>query len=100
MKTEKIIIDDKLIAYLEELSRLRLTDEDKEKAKTDLTRILDYVDKLNELDTEGVDPMSHPFDFTNNFRKDEVGASFDRELILKNAPKKKDGCFQVPKTVE
>ncbi len=95
-----MILDIKLIEYLEELSRLKLSDEEKEKVKKDLSGILSYVDSLNELDTTDVEPMSHPFDFTNNFRKDEVKPSFDRELILKNAPKKKDGCFQVPKTVE
>ncbi len=95
-----MIIDDKLTEYLEELSRLRLTEEEKEKAKKDLSGILSYVDRLNELDTTNVEPMSHPYDFTNNFRADEAKASFDRELILKNAPKKKDGCFLVPKTVE
>ncbi|MCD7905982.1 MAG: Asp-tRNA(Asn)/Glu-tRNA(Gln) amidotransferase subunit GatC [Clostridiales bacterium] len=95
-----MIIDDKLIDYLEELSRLRLTEEEKEKEKTDLSKIISYVDKLGELDTENREAMSHPFDYTNNFRTDEAKPSFDRELILQNAPKKKDGCFQVPKTVE
>ncbi len=93
-------IDNKLIEYLEELSRLRLTEEEKEKAKADLSSIINYVDKLNELDTENTEAMSHPFDYTNNFRKDEAGSSFDRELILMNAPQKKNGCFRVPKTVE
>lgn len=95
-----MIIDDKLIDYLEELSRLRLTEEEKEKEKTDLSKIISYVDKLGEFDTENREAMSHPFDYTNNFRTDEAKPSFDRELILQNAPKKKDGCFQVPKTVE
>lgn len=95
-----MIIDDKLIAYLEELSRLHLSEDEKEKAKTDLSKIISYVDKLGELDTDGLEAMSHPFDYTNNFREDEVKPSFDRELILKNAPKSKDGCFLVPKTVE
>lgn len=95
-----MIIDDKLIDYLEELSRLRLTEKEKEKEKTDLSKIISYVDKLGELDTENREAMSHPFDYTNNFRTDEAKPSFDRELILQNAPKKKDGCFQVPKTVE
>ncbi len=95
-----MIIDDKLINYLEELSRLKLSDEEEEKAKDDLSDILNYVDTLNELDTSNAEPMSHPFNFTNNFRKDEVKPSFEREVILKNAPKQKDGCFLVPKTVE
>ncbi len=95
-----MIIDDKLIDYLKELSRLNLSEEEEERAKKDLGSILNYIDKLGELDTEGVEEMSHPFGYTNNFREDEAVASSDRELILKNAPQQKDGCFKVPKTVE
>lgn len=93
-------IDDKLITYLEDLSRLKLSGEEQEKAKEDLGKILNYMEKLNELDTTNIEPVSHPFTFTNNFRKDEKVQSYDRDLILKNAPDKKDGCFKVPKTVE
>ena len=93
-------IDDELIKYLEELSRLTLTEDEEKKAKEDLTKILDYIDTLNQLDTENVEPMSHPFPYTNNFREDECKPSEERELILKNAPQQKDGCFKVPTTVE
>ncbi|MBQ8941763.1 MAG: Asp-tRNA(Asn)/Glu-tRNA(Gln) amidotransferase subunit GatC [Firmicutes bacterium] len=93
-------IDDELIKYLEELSRLTLTEDEEKKAKEDLTKILDYIDTLNQLDTDNVEPMSHPFPYTNNFRDDEVKPSEERELILKNAPQQKDGCFKVPTTVE
>ncbi len=93
-------IDDNLIKYLEELSRLKLTQEEEEKSKGELTKILGYIDMLNELDTDNVEAMSHPFAYTNNFREDEVKDSTDRELILKNAPQQKDGCFKVPTTVE
>ncbi|MDF2686162.1 MAG: aspartyl/glutamyl-tRNA(Asn/Gln) amidotransferase subunit [Clostridia bacterium] len=95
-----MIINDELITYLEDLSRLRLTEREKEKAKIDLSKILSYIDKLNELDTKGVEAISHPFPFTNNFREDIVKDSFDRALILSNAPAQKDGYFKVPKTVE
>lgn len=93
-------IDDNLIKYLEELSRLKLTHEEEERAKGELTKILGYIDMLNELDTENVEAMSHPFPYTNNFRDDECKASTERELILQNAPQQKDGCFKVPTTVE
>lgn len=93
-------IDDNLIKYLEELSRLTLTSDEEAKAKEDLTKILGYIDTLNELDTDNVEAMSHPFPYTNNFREDKVMPSTDRELILKNAPQQKDGCFKVPTTVE
>lgn len=93
-------INDELITYLEKLSKLRLTNEEAQKAKTDLTKILDYIDKLNELDTLGIEAMSHPTEFTNNFREDMLKISCNREELMSNAVCKKDGCFKVPKTVE
>jgi aspartyl-tRNA(Asn)/glutamyl-tRNA(Gln) amidotransferase subunit C len=95
-----MIIDDKLISYLKELSRLNLTEDEEIKAEADLGSILEYMDKLNELDTTDVEPMSHPFEFTNNFRTDAAEESTDRNVILQNAPQQKDGCFKVPTTVE
>ena len=62
--------------------------------------MIGYVDQLAELDTDGVEPMSHVFPLVNVLREDEVKPSMARELILQNAPKQKDGCFLVPKTVE
>lgn len=93
-------IDDNLIKYLEDLSRLTLTTQEEERAKSELSKILSYIDMLNELDTDNVEPMSHPYEYTNNFREDEVMESSDRNDILKNAPQQKDGCFKVPTTVE
>ena len=93
-------IDDKLVAYVAELAHLKLDDEQKRQAADDLSKMIGYVDKLGELDTEGVEPMSHAFPVVNVFREDEVKESMDRELILQNAPAKKDGCFLVPRTVE
>jgi aspartyl-tRNA(Asn)/glutamyl-tRNA(Gln) amidotransferase subunit C len=95
-----VTIDDNLITYVEELSRLRLSEEEKAETKEKLGDILRYIDKLAELDTAQVEAVSHPFSFTNVFRDDEVAQSFDREAILRNAPRQKDGCFQVPRTVE
>lgn len=92
-------INNELITYLEDLSRLTLSKEEEEKAKVDLEKILNYIDKLNELDTTDVEAISHPFAFTNNFRDDVTVDSTDRDIILANAPMKKDGCFKVPKTV-
>ena len=56
------------------------------------------IDKLNELDTEGVEPMSHVFPVQNVFREDEVVNGDDRENMLRNAPQKKEGTYMVPKT--
>lgn len=93
-------IDDKLISYLEDLSCLTLSDGEKCRLTEDLQKILDYMARLSELDTAGVSERSHPFDNVNAFRDDEALASFDRELILKNAPVKSDEMIIAPKTVE
>ena len=93
------IISDETIEYVGILAKLELSQEEKEQAKKDMGRMLDYIDKLNELDTEGVEPMSHVFPVSNVFREDEVQNGDEREKILANAPKAKDGSFQVPKTV-
>ena len=82
------------------LAKLELSLEEKEAARHDMERMLDYIDKLNELDTSGVEPMSHIFPVDNVFREDVVTNGDDRENILKNAPEQKDGAFKVPKTVE
>ena len=93
-------ISDETIEYVGILAKLELSGEEKEQAKKDMERMLDYVDKLNELDTDGVEPMSHVFPVNNVFREDIVTNGDDREEILKNAPERKDGAFVVPKTVE
>ncbi len=93
-------ITDELIEYLQQLGRIRLTQEEQEKTKKDLGSILGYIDKLNELDTEGVEPMSHAFGRTNVFREDVVTNDAMVDEVLSNAPEAKDGCFVVPRTVE
>lgn len=94
------IIDDETIEYVGILAKLELSQEEKESAKKEMGLMLDYIDKLNELDTEGIIPMSHVFPIHNVFREDVVVNGDDRDNILKNAPEKKDGAFKVPKTVE
>lgn len=95
-----MIIDDNLIAYLEELSCLTLTDEEKQRLSGDLSKILSYMQRLGEVSTEGVSERSHPFDNVNSFRDDTTRAAFDRELILKNAPDRNEEMFIAPKAVE
>ena len=94
------IISDETIEYVGILAKLELSDEEKEAAKQDMGRMLAYIDKLNELDTTGVEPMSHVFPVTNVFREDVVTNGDERDKILLNAPEQKDGAFKVPKTVE
>ena len=93
-------IDDKLIVYLEDLSYLTLSGEERIRLAGDLEKILGYIARLGEVDTEGVPECSHPFDDVNVFRKDEVRPSYARALILQNAPLKNDEMFIAPKTVE
>ena len=94
------IISDETIEYVGILAKLELSDEEKEKAKADMGKMLDHIDKLNELDTSSVEPMSHVFPVSNVFREDVVTNGDDRDNILKNAPEERDGAFVVPKTFE
>jgi aspartyl-tRNA(Asn)/glutamyl-tRNA(Gln) amidotransferase subunit C len=93
-------ITDELIDYIGELSRLALSAEEKEARKKDLTDILNYMDKLNELDTTDLPEMTHPFDAVNRFREDVVQNGDRRAEMLRNAPDRKDDYFRVFKTVE
>ena len=94
------IITDETIDYVGILAKLELSREEKEAAKNDMSRMLDYIDKLNQLDTTQVEPMSHVFSMNNVFREDVVTNGDDRDNILNNAPEQKEGAFKVPKTVE
>ena len=94
------IISDETIEYVGILAKLELSDEEKEQAKSDMGRMLDYIDKLGELDTSDVEPMSHVFPVQNVFREDVVTNGDTREQLLMNAPEQKDGMFMVPKTFE
>lgn len=88
------------VRYVAALAKVELSEEEMERAIGDLGSILNYMDCMNELDTTGVEPMSHAFGMTNVFREDVVVNGPDRDNLLQNAPVKKDGCFVVPKTVE
>lgn len=92
------IIDDETIEYVGILAKLSLNDEEKEAAKKDMASMLDYIDKLNELDTSDVEPMSHAFSVNNVFREDEVTNGDLSADLLSNAPEQKDNMLMVPKT--
>lgn len=89
-----------LIKYLESLARITLTEDEEKKVGAELQDILTYIDMLNELDTQGVEAMSHCFPVTNVMREDEVQPSMTPDEITANAPESQDGCFVVPKTVD
>ena len=93
-------ISDETIEYVGILAKLELSGEERTAAKKDMESMLDYIDTLNELDTEGVEPMSHVFPVHNVFREDVVTNGDDSVNMLANAPAQKDGAYKVPKTVE
>jgi aspartyl-tRNA(Asn)/glutamyl-tRNA(Gln) amidotransferase subunit C len=85
--------------YVADLARLDLDDESIDKFAGQIGDVLEYVAKLNEVDTEGLQPTSHAISLTNAFREDEQKQPLDREQALANAPEKEDGNFIVPKVV-
>ena len=93
-------INGELIDYLQKLGRIRLSEEDKQKTIKDLGSIMGYIDKLNELDTTGVEPMSHAFGTVNVVREDKVTNDDRRYKVISNAPKSVDGTILVPKTFD
>lgn len=93
------VITDETMEYVEILAKLELNQEEREQAKKDMGEMLDYIDKLGELDTQGIEPMSHVFPVNNVFREDVVTNSDGHEDTLANAPEVKENSFLVPKTV-
>lgn len=92
------IISDETIEYVGILAKLELSEKEKKQAKSDMGRMLDYIDKLGELDTTGVEPMSHVFPVQNVFREDVVTNGDESSMILENAPEQRDNMFSVPRT--
>ncbi len=93
------VISDETMDYVGILAKLELSPQEAAAAKKDMEEMLDYIDQLNELDTTGIEPMSHIFPVHNVFRMDVVANGDGSEATLANAPQKKDGGFKVPKTI-
>ena len=87
------------VAYIAELARLRFTDEDMLTMTSELNNILHYVEKLNEVDTEGVMPLSSIHDQINVLRDDVELPALPSSSVLLNAPEKQDRFFKVPKVI-
>jgi aspartyl-tRNA(Asn)/glutamyl-tRNA(Gln) amidotransferase subunit C len=87
------------VEYIAELAKLRFKDEELEKFTEQLNEILAYVEKLNELDTTNIEPLSHPVEGSNVFREDAAKPSIDREEALRNAPDRSELFFKVPKVI-
>jgi aspartyl-tRNA(Asn)/glutamyl-tRNA(Gln) amidotransferase subunit C len=90
----------KEVEYVAHLARLKLSEEDAENFTTRLDQILNYFEKLKELDTTGVEPTSHSMPMVNAFREDEVMPSLSIDEALANAPDKEGNFFKVPKIIE
>ena len=88
------------VEHVAKLARLRLTEEEKEKFGKQLSDILEYVEKLNELDTARIEPTSHVVALKNVMREDEVKPSLPVEEVLSNAPAREGKYFKVPKIIE
>ncbi len=92
-------IDLDLVRHIGRLSRIELTEDEVRMFKDQLAAILTYVDKLGELDTEGVEPMTHALELNNVFGDDEVGESLAPDEALANAPQRDGNFFKVPKVI-
>jgi aspartyl-tRNA(Asn)/glutamyl-tRNA(Gln) amidotransferase subunit C len=87
------------VQHVAQLARLDFSDDEEKRMAEELSQILDYVDKLSELDTSGVPPMSHVLDVTNVFREDDIEERIDPDQALAPAPDQDGGYFKVPKVV-
>lgn len=93
-------VSKKDVDYVAQLARLSFTDEETESLINDLNGILNYMDKLNELNTENVDIVVNPYYMENKFREDNVEQSMELNDVLLNAPEKLEEYIVVPKVIE
>jgi aspartyl-tRNA(Asn)/glutamyl-tRNA(Gln) amidotransferase subunit C len=93
-------IDRTTVEHVATLSRLSLSEEELALFESQLNRILEYFDRLKALDTDDVEPLSHPLGLRNVFRPDEVAPSSPRDLALSNAPARTDNAYKVPVVVD
>lgn len=93
-------VDDALIEKLAQLSMLQFNEAEKEEIKNDLQKMIGFIDKLQELDTSGIEPLMHMSDEVNVLRDDVVGDMLSREQALQNAPRHDASFFKVPKVIK
>lgn len=87
------------VEYIASLAKLKFEETELDNYTHQLNDILAYVEKLNELDTENIEPLSHPVENNNVFREDELKPSISTEEALKNSPNKTEEFFRVPKVI-
>ena len=88
------------VKSIADLARLAISDENIDKYSTELSSILDLVEQMNAVNTDGVQPLAHPTDAVQRLRADVVTESNNREKYMANAPAQEEGLFLVPKVVE
>ena len=93
-------IDKKLVKKIASLSKIKVDDQDVEQLSQELSKIITWVEKLNEVETKNVTPVTNPSDIKIPIREDKVNDGKIEEKILKNAPEEKGGYFIVPKVIE
>lgn len=93
-------VTDQLVENLADLSRLKFSDKEKAEIRQDLQKMISFVEKLNEVDTSGVEPLLHMSEVTNVYREDEMQGSMPREEALANAPVADANYFKVPKVIK
>jgi aspartyl-tRNA(Asn)/glutamyl-tRNA(Gln) amidotransferase subunit C len=93
-------INKELLDKIAHLARLEFDEKDAAKMMTDMSAIVDWVDKLNEVDTTGVEPLTTMSFEINVMREDEVKEPLEHERALRNAPKKDKDYFRVPKVID
>jgi aspartyl-tRNA(Asn)/glutamyl-tRNA(Gln) amidotransferase subunit C len=93
-------VNDELVKKLANLARLEFNGQETEEIKNDLQKMISFIDKLNELDTTGVEPLLHMSDTINVLREDEVAGMITREQAFQNAPLHDEQFFKVPKVIK
>jgi aspartyl-tRNA(Asn)/glutamyl-tRNA(Gln) amidotransferase subunit C len=93
-------VNDQMVEKLAHLSRLQFSENEKGEIKNDLQRMIVFVEKLNELKLDGVEPLLHMSDEVNVLREDEIKGSISRNEALKNAPLHDEQFFKVPKVIK
>jgi aspartyl-tRNA(Asn)/glutamyl-tRNA(Gln) amidotransferase subunit C len=92
-------IDREGVLHVARLARLKVTDDDVSRLTDQMNSILTYMEKLETLDTEGIEPMAHALSLATPFREDEIRPSLDQDETLANAPSRQGEFFQVPKVI-
>ena len=93
-------VDKKTVDEIAHLARLELNEEEKKEMSVEMSKILDWMEKLNDIDTSSVEPLIHMSQEINVLREDKEGEMLSHEDALKNAPKKDSNYFRVPKVID